>query len=291
MIRVGIVIPTYNRLCALKRCLSSLSWCEHRDEAVVVVVDSGSTDGTEEYLRHAPDWVIHVPGSSEMWWTACVESGARVAGSLGATHVMTLNDDCTLNEESFDACLGVLADGRKVCVCPRVVEMTSGETIAQGGRIEWTGRLALINGRESGLVAPEARNVDWCGGIGFAFPLSAWLEVSGYDCEAFPHYYGDADFSIRVRRAGYRLVYCAEFIVPNDKATTATSVPKHGARLWHLREALTSRRSWANLADTYRFYRKHAGTKLPLAMLAVYVPYLMSATKRIALSSLPGRRT
>ena len=52
MIRVSVVIPTYNRLDRLKRVLAGLENQDYpRDQFEVVVVSDGSRDGTHEYLQ------------------------------------------------------------------------------------------------------------------------------------------------------------------------------------------------------------------------------------------------
>jgi GT2 family glycosyltransferase len=52
MIRVSVVVPTYNRLPRLKQVLAALERQSYpRDQFEVVIVSDGSTDGTHEYLR------------------------------------------------------------------------------------------------------------------------------------------------------------------------------------------------------------------------------------------------
>ena len=51
---VSVVIPTYNRLPILKKCLYALENQILRDETYdyeIVIVDDGSTDGTVDWLK------------------------------------------------------------------------------------------------------------------------------------------------------------------------------------------------------------------------------------------------
>lgn len=51
-IRISVIIPTFNRCQSLKRCLDSLKdQTYHKLNYEVVVVDDGSTDGTESFLK------------------------------------------------------------------------------------------------------------------------------------------------------------------------------------------------------------------------------------------------
>jgi len=77
--RVAIVIPTFNSLSATKDCLESIEWARHTHTSVVVV-DSGSIDGTREYVKSVP-WVSAVDGSPDMWWAGATNAGCIRAGA------------------------------------------------------------------------------------------------------------------------------------------------------------------------------------------------------------------
>ena len=60
---ISVVIPTYNRLPILEKCLRALE-SQRLSDALegfeVVVVDDGSTDGTVDWLLHRQDEFPHV---------------------------------------------------------------------------------------------------------------------------------------------------------------------------------------------------------------------------------------
>ena len=106
MVRISIVIPTFNCLDTLRECLLSLGWIE--DEGVdIVVADAGSADGTCELAKAVPG--VHVvAGDPSMWWAATTNLGCSQAiERLGARVLCLLNADCTWDQESF----------RSLCIC------------------------------------------------------------------------------------------------------------------------------------------------------------------------------
>lgn len=57
MSKVAIVVVTYNRLNLLKECISSLR-CQSFKDRDIIVVNNGSTDGSEEWLKSQSDIIL-----------------------------------------------------------------------------------------------------------------------------------------------------------------------------------------------------------------------------------------
>jgi len=76
---VTVVIVTSCRAQRVTPSLDSIEWarCAYTS---VVLADSGSSDGTREYLKTVP-WVVAVDGSPDMWWAGATNAGCIRAGA------------------------------------------------------------------------------------------------------------------------------------------------------------------------------------------------------------------
>src|SRR5580698_9586336 len=111
-IRIGAIIPTFNRAGSLRNILTCLKEQVFHDHTVslpvsplpvslppvsilpIAVVD-GSTDGTLEMLaREFPDTAI-VHGDGNWWYTRSINEGIKKARQLDCNFILTLNDDIT----------------------------------------------------------------------------------------------------------------------------------------------------------------------------------------------------
>jgi len=89
---ISIVIPVHNRKEFTKKCLISLRNQTHKAD-YIIVVDDGSKDGTGEMLEQEFPEVITLSGDENLFWTAAINKGIKLALALGTDYVMTLNND------------------------------------------------------------------------------------------------------------------------------------------------------------------------------------------------------
>lgn len=282
--QVAIVVPTFNSLQALTKCLRSLEWATNAGTGVVVV-DSGSSDGTREYLRTIP-WVTAVEGDQDMWWAAATNAGCICAvRTLGADVLALLNCDCTWDEASFLALRDSYLRRPKDIHCSRVLVQSPRSLLFAGGLLSRSGRVTIRGFLEPADSTYPEGEVTWCGGMGVLFAAGLWEQLGGFDERSFPQYYADSDFCLRARHAGRIVWFCPHSIVFTDRARTGFEVPKTGARLSDLARVLVSRRSPGNIRDTFLFYRRHSGLRLPIALAHCYWRTLGSGVKRVVRSS------
>src|SRR5688572_824428 len=94
---VWVVIPIFNALAVTKRCLADLAGQTYRN-TTIILSDSGSTDGTCDFVeKEFPD-VVMVRGNSDWWWTKATNEGIKYALSHAKPndYIMTLNNDVAI---------------------------------------------------------------------------------------------------------------------------------------------------------------------------------------------------
>lgn len=96
--RVGIVIPTYNRLDFLRRALSSALLQSHED-IDVLVIDNGSSDGTADFMGEVRDpRVRYVVNETNLGTVGSVVKGISLLAE-GVDWCTVLGDDDLLDRE------------------------------------------------------------------------------------------------------------------------------------------------------------------------------------------------
>ncbi|GAB3558467.1 glycosyltransferase family 2 protein [Spirosoma fluminis] len=88
---VAAVVVTYNRLADLKLCLDSLLRQTHKLDGIVVV-NNGSTDGTDTWLAQQPD--LTVMTQANLGGAGGFATGIDTAAQAGYDWLWCMDDDC-----------------------------------------------------------------------------------------------------------------------------------------------------------------------------------------------------
>ncbi len=229
---VAVVIPSWNSLELLPRCLGSFG--DQGVEVELLVVDNGSTDGSVAYLEE--QGVPHVALPRNVGFAAAVNLGAA---RVEAPTILVLNADTALEpgcigrlQDALDADPGLggvqprILQFPRVCSSPRIegagADSWEGQGPgAAGARLYSAGQALTRDGRAFELGAGEEQSRRYLedrevfGVCGAACLLRRELfagGLGGYD-ESYFSFYEDVDLNARARIAGWRFTYVPEAVV------------------------------------------------------------------------------
>jgi len=204
-----VIVLNWNGLADTRACLASLARaCDER--TVVLVVDNGSRDGSPEAIRREFPGVRVLETGANLRFAGGNNAGMRAALEAGADEIMLLNNDTTVDPGFLPAMRTRLRQwpGAGI-VAPKILYHAAPELIwYAGGEISfWTGTMRHrgIRERDDGRFdAP--RETAYASGCCFLVKREVVERIGMLD-EAYHMYTEDADFCMRARRAGYRVVY------------------------------------------------------------------------------------
>lgn len=213
----AVVIPSWNSLGLLSRCLDSLA--DQGAEIELLVVDNGSTDGSVAHLES--NGIPHLSLPRNVGFAAAVNLGVQRTSSPA---VLVLNADTVLEP----GCLGTLLDALDADpslggVQPRILQLEEGapgDPADPRARVYSTGQALTRDGRAVEVGAGETQRSEHLepreifGMCGAACMLKRELfdELGGYD-ERYFAFYEDVDLNVRARIAGWRFAYAPDAVV------------------------------------------------------------------------------
>jgi GT2 family glycosyltransferase len=228
MAEISVVVPTWNGRDLLDTCLTALA-TQTRPADEIVVVDNGSTDGTESYLSaHWPAVrVVRLP-SNRGFAGGCNAGINATAGDW----VALLNNDATPSPgwlaaiesaiEGADADVGAFA----------------GKVLRPDGRLESAGDVLTRSMKALHRGGGDPDDGRWddqpdvlCAGAAAAVYRRAMLTEVGLLDERFFAYFEDVDLSLRARLRGWTVRYEPRAVVRHAAGSTSSRVP--GFRQFH----------------------------------------------------------
>lgn len=276
---IFIVIPVHNRKHLTRKCLACLTR-QTVSNITIVVVNDGSTDGTDEMIKTAFPEVIVLTGDGTLWWTEGTNVGVRFALQNGVADednfVLTINDDTEVGPD-YVASLLTTYSQHKPCLAGSVsVDIVQPESLQYAGM-----KLNLYSANETYLTDSRFQNSyrylvettdyidsDSLPGRGVLIPFEVFEKIGLYDTEHYVHYMADVEFTVRAKRAGYRLVISPSSIVYEHVEATALQVNSQlpVRKFW---KGLWERYSPINIPMRYHFAMRHTRTKHLYLMLDV----------------------
>ena len=207
--RTYVIVLNWNGLADTRACLRSLEpACDHA--TVVLVVDNGSSDGSPKAIRDEFPRARVLETGRNLRFAGGNNAGIRAALASGAERIMLLNNDTTVETEFLGAMSATLDawEGAGI-VAPKILYHDAPDRIwYAGGEIScWTGTMRHrgIRERDDGRF-DRAGETAYASGCCFLVKREVVERIGMLD-ETYYMYTEDADFCMRARRAGFRVVY------------------------------------------------------------------------------------
>ncbi len=203
MPRVTVVVVNWNGREFLGDCLRAVAAAEAEASLDVVLIDNGSTDGSQDFVRQQFPRVAFVQHEKNDYTAANNLGVARATGD----YALLLNTDATLRPGCLRTLVAALdADPKAAAAAPKIVYpdgrlFTTG--IEQRADLYWFDRDQGRADPGAGGAAQEVLGVSGCCAL---FRTAAWRAVGGQD-EDFHMYYEDVEFTLRLQGAGWRSLY------------------------------------------------------------------------------------
>ena len=229
-LKLEIITPVHNRCAETLLCLKSILRSDFSGLDVhIIVVDDGSTDGTSEMLRTQFPDVEVVPGNGELWYTAGTNRGFAAALKHDPDYILAINNDsifdpaCILNmvrcavSHPRSVVGAVLLDRE---LPHKVFQIAPRWELAKGGYRHW-------NKQTVWTIPDRPWEVELIVGNCVLYPAEA-IREAGFMNEKQLVQYGDAEYTPRMRRLGWRLLIeprARVFCKPNDQISGFRSLP------------------------------------------------------------------
>ena len=204
---IYILIPAHNN----KNEVLDLLGCLHRQtfrEHTIVLVDDGSTDNTAAAVKQSFPATIILKGDGNLWWT-----GANILGvnyileeARDDDFVLLLNNDLIVDDVYIENLITSAQLYPNTLIGSTLVDYDDRSFLESGVRFDR--RLQLEVNRDVSMIQKTEydANVDALPGRGTLIPVIVYRKIGNFNVKMLPHYGADYEFSVRAKRAGFKLL-------------------------------------------------------------------------------------
>lgn len=202
---ISVIVPAFNAEACLAECLEALliQTCR-RTRYEILVVDDGSTDRTAEIARQFDVQLVQQPNSGP---AAARNRGAKEAN--GEIFLFT-DADCAPAYDWIEKMAAPMQDPEVVGV-KGVYRTHQRELVARFVQLEYEDKYRRMTGQES---------IDFIDTYSAAYRRRVFNENGGFDVYFPTPSVEDQEFSFRLARKGYKLVFLPDAIVYHRHDTT-----------------------------------------------------------------------
>ncbi|MBC7236933.1 MAG: glycosyltransferase family 2 protein [Chloroflexi bacterium] len=212
---LGIIIVSWNTAELLADCLRSIPSGLDGIEAEIIVVDNGSTDGTLDLIAHDFPQIRLLQNHTNVGFARANNQGIGALGERNAPqYVLLLNSDTVAKSGSLRELVRFMEEHPDVgIVGPRLVR-PNGKPQPYGFGHD-PSLVYLINRGIKALLlkrylhdwsTDQVQRVDWVSGACLLIRREALSQIGPLD-EGFFMYFEDNDWCLRVRQAGWHVIY------------------------------------------------------------------------------------
>lgn len=260
---VVIIILNYNKKEDTLICLESVSNLNY-SPFEIILIDNGSVDGSAEKIKNIFPRVHLIESKKNLGASGGRNLGIKYADeNFNYEFLFFLDNDVTIRQNALSEMVQSFFSEENIgIVSPKCYVMNSHGIIKYAGGMQVnfiTGSISDIGGGKKDEGQFEiSKFISASGGL-FLISKSVVNEVGNFDEYFNPYGWEDIDFSLRVRKLGYNILY-------NPKAVIYHKGGKLG------RGKAINEYEYSKVKNYFYLFRKHANY-LQLFIIALILPF------------------
>ena len=213
--QTAVILINWNSFECTRDCIESLRAMSYPDYDIILV-DNNSQDGSGEELSRAYPEVIYLSLPENRGFTGGNNAGIRYSLNHNYKYSLLLNNDTFVESDFLEILASYLSDNPGTgAIQPKIYFNHDRKLLWNGGSWfnPWTGKDYVEGtGQSRSKTSESLKEPDWLTGCALMVRNDVIKKVGLLD-ESLFMYYEDVDYSFRIKKARYSLIYHPKSVI------------------------------------------------------------------------------
>jgi GT2 family glycosyltransferase len=281
-VKLGIVIPTYNRFEHLRELLLELTSQAEQlaEKPLIIIVNDGSTDDTANLAKQFTYPIQFLNGNGLWWFTRCADEGAQSAIEQGCTDIQIINDDSRVAPDFLQKTLEHIRHaGEHYIFAPISVTFEEPHRVLFSGvKLKFFGLKRIRHSASMSNYTPTSISIesDVLPGRGMTFSSALFETIKGFN-RNLVQYHSDEDFCLRAKQKNVQPVVHTDLVLYAHHLMTASGSSLRKASFKQLLRDLFRPQSRVYLPDRIRLIAEHQPMLIAPLLLVAHLILILRA--------------
>ena len=207
LLGISIIIPSYNGLELLKKCLPPVleETKAYGGEAEILIVDDGGNDGTSEQIPKLFPQIKIVKNANNLGFAKSINVAVKeTIYSL----IFLLNNDIEITRPLLKPLAELFIDKSVFCAQPNIVSGQDNKNMHYLTQFKQIPGFFIYRYCKAELNSDAPVEMDFVSGGCSMFDKNKFLSVGLFDERFSPVYFEDIDICFRARQFNWKVLYC-----------------------------------------------------------------------------------
>jgi GT2 family glycosyltransferase len=222
--KVAIILINWNSYQVTSNCLQSLELIDYHNVEVIVVDNHSSDDSLFKLKREFPS-ACYIELNENLGFTGGSNEGLKRAREIGSDYYLLLNNDTVVQSDFLSELVKTISQDKSIgAIQPKIFFNHDRKLIWNaGGTFNqiWTVGRTIGEGKRDKKRYDKEGEIDWITGCAFLVRASVIEEIGLISDLYFYGGHDDVDWSLRIKKMGYKLIYCPSSIVYHEAGAAA----------------------------------------------------------------------
>ena len=211
-----ILIPIHNNVEDVVKCLTCIQRQTYTDYEVIIIND-GSTDNSSSIIKEKFPISIILEGDGNLWWGGALHKGIEYVlnCAYNSDYILMLNNDLIFNDDYLDILIKGADINPDTAVGSLCLNQKTKALVDSGVIIDWK-RLSFTHKEVKDDGDDFIRNINVLSTRGLIVPVHIIKNVGNFIPDRIPHYLSDYEYTIRIKKCGWKLLTAKKAVVYLD---------------------------------------------------------------------------